>query len=141
MQEHIPPEFGEAPRPFELPADFDGVRLLYHAEAAHVEHARATCDKEHHPLCERAPLTDIRLRWKLEAADGEVLREGERVVKGVLADEESRQSVGGFLAWYIAVREIADQNDARFHPPSEIPVTLLGDGGEQRPTPPHFFTS
>src|SRR2546421_11481153 len=141
MQGMIPPGFREAARPFELPESFAGVRLYYQTEAAHAAHRRETCDKPGHPLCEIAALTDFRLRWQLAAGDGEVLREGEKVISGVLTDEAARDFAGAFLAWYIVVREVAEQNGARFHPASEIPATLLSESGERVPTPPHFFTS
>ena len=143
MQEQIPPQFREANRPpFALPDDFDDVRLHYHTEAAGVEPARLPCNRKRDQQYERAPLADLRLRWKLVAADGEALREGECLVRGALTDDAAREEIGGFLAWYMAVREIAEQNDARFHPASEIPITLPGDDeGGVKPTPPHFFTS
>lgn len=133
--------YTEAARPFELPKAFDETRIFFNAEPAHTAHHSPNCKQKGHPLCAAAPLTDIRLRWKLTDAAGETIRQNELVVKCFLADERARAEVAGFAAWYSMLREVAEQNDLRFHPPSEIPLTLTQASGETTETPPHFFNS
>lgn len=130
MSEPQDHEYREAGRPFTLPEDFDDKRVLFHTEPATPD-ARRPGD-----------LSASRLRWKLVGKDDETLRSGDLVVRGTFAGgDRLPDDVAGFAAWYSAVRDITEQNELRFHPPSEIPLTLTYPGGEVVETPPQFFTS
>lgn len=141
MQEPDHNEYTEAKRPFRLPEAFNGARLLFQAKPEHITHQSENCALEGHPLCSAAPLTDIRLHWKLTNADGQTIRHNELVIRCLLTNEAARAEVAGFAAWYSMMREVATQNDLCFHPPSEIPLTLTQASGEITKTPPHFFNS
>lgn len=142
MQEQELNDYKEAPQPFDLPSVFAGTRLLFKSEPVEANEHRAEVTTNVPTPNLGVQLPTYRLSYMLLDSSNERIRENSRIVQARLDDEESASPLAlGFLAWYLMLREVADQNDARFHPASEIPFTLLQETGERTRTPPHFFTS